>query len=395
MSASGVLPPAMIQLEELLSRNRSPLDALRRARLEDYRHAAMPSRQDESWRKLDPGDFDPRNNELSDCELSFELQGERLRTFSIAEAPERWQALLYERFELELAGAADAIALARALTPSAERLLLPPAGERSVGQLRFVAGQEKVIAPRLYVCIEDQSELELSIVVDSAQDGALFLPTIDCVVGRGAILKLGVFFAHGKGDRRFGRYQIDLQQDAHALFGVAFDGGRLAKDFLYADLLGRGANFRGIGALALGGRDYCDIDMLARHDADDTQSSLHYKTVLREKAHSVFNGNLSIPRGRQRVNSHQLNNNILLDRSARAESMPRLVIQAERVQAEHGATVGELDGAALFYLLSRGLPESEARALLVRGFLEELLAEFPSKELGEIILSRFEARLGL
>ncbi len=75
--------------------------------------------------------------------------------------------------------------------------------------------------------------------------------------------------------------------------------------------------------------------------------------------------------------------------------MPRLVIQAERVQAEHGATVGELDGAALFYLLSRGLPESEARALLVRGFLEELLAELPSKELGEIILSRFEARLGL
>lgn len=363
----------------------------------ELRDAPLPSPHDESWRKVDLGGFDPRTLKLTEAAVqpppASELHACSLLT--LAEADGSMQQIVAERQQMKRRQARDAIALARALAPSTPLILSAAPGAQAAATLRFRPTAGALFAPQIYVFVGAGAELTLILECESQGEETVYLPQLELHVAKGGRLKAALAVAHAGGDRRFGWLESFLAEDASVHLATAFDGGRLAKDFLIGRLQGRGAVFRAVGALALGGRDFCDVEMIADHQADDTQSSLHYKTVLRERAHSIFDGNLIIPPGRQRVRSHQLNNNILLDRSARAESMPRLVIQAERVQAEHGATVGQLDHDALFYLMARGLSEAEARVLLVHGFLEQLLAEFPSAELAEKILSRFYRRLSL
>ena len=196
-------------------------------------------------------------------------------------------------------------------------------------------------------------------------------------------------------DHHFQRIHTEQAANSKIFLGVAHNGGAVGKGFVQARLNGGNSEFRGVGVYVGSGREFHDMEMLVEHPHSHSVSSLCYKTVLNEQAHSVFDGKLVITPGTQAIQSHQLNQNILLNASARAESMPRLVIQAEDVSCEHGATVGMLDDEALFYLQSRGLTAKEARLLLVEGFLQEVLQEFPAGHAEFELLTTFKAKLGL
>ncbi|MCR9141168.1 MAG: Fe-S cluster assembly protein SufD [bacterium] len=201
---------------------------------------------------------------------------------------------------------------------------------------------------------------------------------------------------HYAGDEyNFHRIESTQGRDARVHVSIAQHGGYAGKSFVTGRLTAPGGEFRGIGLAAASGGEYLDMEMLAAHDADHTNSSLLYKTVVRDRAHSVFNGNLMIPPGRKHVDSHQTNNNILLNKKARAESMPKLIVKAEDVAAEHGATVGELDSEAIFFLMSRGLSENDARVMMIEGFLMQVIAEFPVSDLHESLLEEWKAKLSL
>ena len=137
------------------------------------------------------------------------------------------------------------------------------------------------------------------------------------------------------------------------------------------------------------------MEIIVNHQCSHSQSSLLYKAVVSEGAHSVFDGNLLIPKDCNDITSHQLNHNIIMDRDARAESMPRLIIQSEKVSCEHGATVGFLDEESLFFLMSRGFNEQEAKNILIEGFLTEVIAEFPCPEEHQFFLEKLKNRLNL
>ena len=197
------------------------------------------------------------------------------------------------------------------------------------------------------------------------------------------------------GAANFHRIESTQDRDARVHVSIAQHGGSFGKSFVTGRLTAPGGEFRGIGLAAGSGTEYLDMEMLAAHDADHTNSSLVYRTVVRDRSHSVFNGNLLIPPGRKHVDSHQTNNNILLNKRARAESMPKLIVKAEDVAAEHGATVGELDADAIFFLMARGLSESEARVMLIEGFLMQVIGEFPIEDLHESLLGEWKAKLSL
>ena len=180
-------------------------------------------------------------------------------------------------------------------------------------------------------------------------------------------------------DYHFQRFFCEQGRNSQVLAGIFHSGGRLGKGFCRARLLEPYATFRGIGAYVGFGQEFHDMEMLAEHRAGSSQSSLLYKAVVSGRAHSVFDGKLFIHKGIKKIRSRQMNHNMLLDIKARAETIPRLVIQSEDVSCEHGATVGLLDKEALFYLLSRGIGDSEARYLLLEGFLMEVMREFPQR----------------
>ena len=196
-------------------------------------------------------------------------------------------------------------------------------------------------------------------------------------------------------DHHFQRIHIEQIADSKIFLGVAHCGGAVGKGFVQARLNGANSKFRGVGICVGNGREFHDMEMLVEHSCSHSDSSLCYKTVLNEQAHSVFDGKLVITPGTRAIQSHQINQNILLNANARAESMPRLVIQAEDVSCEHGATVGMLDDDALFYLQSRGLAAEQARLLLVEGFLQEALHEFPLGHEEFELLANFKVKLGL
>ena len=199
-------------------------------------------------------------------------------------------------------------------------------------------------------------------------------------MGKNSSLRYLSLRNYSKGDYHFQRFFSEQKRDSRILYALAHCGGDLGKGFEEARLLEKNAVFRGVGIYAGSNKEFHDIEMLAEHCDAHTRSSLLYKTIVREKAHSVFDARLKIKAHIKDVDSRQINHNLLLDPHARAESMPRLTVKAENVSCEHGATVGMLDPDAIFYLLSRGLKMEEARALMIEGFLSEVIQEFPLTE---------------
>lgn len=146
---------------------------------------------------------------------------------------------------------------------------------------------------------------------------------------------------------------------------------------LNARLLGQGANSDMLGLYFGDGDQHFDFNTSQDHIAPNAMSDLLYKGALDGKSRAVFRGIIRVHPGAQRTDAYQTNRNLLLSKGARADSLPNLEIEADDVKCSHGATVGELDAEAKFYLMSRGIPEVQAERLVVLGFLGEVLSRLP------------------
>lgn len=154
-------------------------------------------------------------------------------------------------------------------------------------------------------------------------------------------------------------------------------GGSVTRVDLNARLLGPGANSDMLG-LYFGDEDqHFDFNTSQDHEVPNTGSDLLYKGALDGKSRAVFRGIIRVHAGAQQTDAYQTNRNILLSPGARADSLPNLEIEADDVKCSHGATVGQLDAEAKFYLMSRGLEEIQAERLVVTGFLGEVLGKLP------------------
>ncbi|MEE9479541.1 MAG: SufD family Fe-S cluster assembly protein, partial [Kiloniellales bacterium] len=148
------------------------------------------------------------------------------------------------------------------------------------------------------------------------------------------------------------------------------------------------------GAYLMRGRQHCDNTTLIEHLKPDTSCREVFKGVLDDHSRAVFQGRIVVHRGAQKTDGHQLNKTLLLSNTAEIDTKPELEIYADDVKCSHGATVGDIDEEALFYLRSRGIPEKQARSLLVQAFLGEAIDEVGIPALHEALLSRVADWLG-
>ena len=126
------------------------------------------------------------------------------------------------------------------------------------------------------------------------------------------------------------------------------------------------------------------------HNASQTKSDLMFKGVLDNNAYSLWQGNIFVAKDTTGADGYQMNNNLLLDRKAHAESIPGLEIIADDVRCSHGVTISNIDQEQLFYLKSRGIDETNGKQLIVDGYIREALqrvtspriVEFAKKSLG-------------
>ncbi|MFN3605450.1 MAG: SufD family Fe-S cluster assembly protein [Leptonema sp. (in: bacteria)] len=173
----------------------------------------------------------------------------------------------------------------------------------------------------------------------------------------------------------FPRIRILQKRNSNVHISVFHKGGILGKSFIETKLLEENSEFRCVGLFFGELGSYHNAEVSVEHSNNYEKSSILYKAIVKDRSHSVFLGKLETKPGVKGVVSHQINHNLILNKKAKAESRPWLIVRSEDVQCEHGATVGELDEDAIFYLKTRGLTESDAKRLLISGFIYDILLE--------------------
>ena len=172
-------------------------------------------------------------------------------------------------------------------------------------------------------------------------------------------------------------------------------GSQLSKGRVETVLRGDGANAKLLGLYVEDGTQHLDRYTLQDHRAASGTSDLLYKGVLTDKSRSVFSGLIRVGPTARQTAAYQQNRNLLLSRTARADSIPNLEIGCNDILGcTHGATVGKVDEEQVFYLMCRGLTREEATRLIVEGFVDPLVAQIPLAGLRESIRRVVAARIG-
>jgi Fe-S cluster assembly protein SufD len=169
---------------------------------------------------------------------------------------------------------------------------------------------------------------------------------------------------------------VHAEQAAEArLAAHAFTlGARLSRSEVRTRLAGEGARVDANGLYMADGARVSDHFSWVEHAAPRCTTSESYKGILDGQARGVFSGRVRVLPGAQKTVAHQSSSSLLLSEDAIADTKPQLEIFADDVKCGHGGTVGQLDDAALFYLRSRGVPEADARSLLIWAFASEMVS---------------------
>jgi len=170
------------------------------------------------------------------------------------------------------------------------------------------------------------------------------------------------------GTTHLGILEADLSRASRLASHTITFGGELVRNEVHPRLLGPGAHADLFGITAIGGSQHVDNHTSIDHVSANCTSEEIFRGVYAGESRGVFGGTIFVRPGAQKTNAIQSNNNILLSDKAQVNTRPQLKIYADDVKCTHGATIGQLDDEALFYMRSRGIQEEMARRLLVEAF---------------------------
>ncbi len=216
---------------------------------------------------------------------------------------------------------------------------------------------------------------------------------LEIFVGQNARLNITELQTYGDLVWSFGHKKALVERDGYLEWEIGALGSALTKHFVSVDLIGQGAEARVSGLFFADHNQHLSYDTLQRHLAPRTTSDLLFKGALRGSSRSVWRGMIYVAPGARHVDGYQANRNLVLDRTARSDSIPGLEILNNDVRCTHGSTIGKIDEEQLFYLLSRGIPRKEAEQLVIQGFFQDILSRFVVKEVGEELWQSIRTRL--
>lgn len=223
--------------------------------------------------------------------------------------------------------------------------------------------------------------------VAGGEGSALVSSVSDITLGEGSEVTWIVMQQQGKDDSHFGQVRVKLGREAKLRLYVINAGGRLVRQDLYIDVDGEHSELTLRGINLLGGDTHTDVTLVLGHNVENTQSTEIMRNVVFDKAKGVFQGQIRVAPGAQKTDAKMSCNTLLLSDEADFSAKPELEIFADDVVCGHGATVADIDHNHLFYLQSRGIPEKQARALLVQAFVQETVEELED----EVLIDALEA----
>ena len=227
---------------------------------------------------------------------------------------------------------------------------------------------------RLLVVLEDGAQARM-LVCDHAMDDVNFLSTqvVEIFVGENAVFDFYELEETHNSTIRFSNMYVHQEASSNVLLnGMTLHNGT-TRNTTEVTLNGRGAEINLCGMAIADKNEHVDNHTIIDHKASDCTSNELFKYVLDDQSVGAFSGLVLVRPGAQRTASQQTNRNLCATREARMYTQPQLEIYADDVKCSHGATVGQLDDKALFYMQQRGISYKEARLLLMFAFVNEVI----------------------
>ncbi|MAH17175.1 MAG: Fe-S cluster assembly protein SufD [Euryarchaeota archaeon] len=361
------------------------LAPLRKAAGARFLERGLPSPRDEGWRYTDTRFFAKQELELARPAIEIDAPaGVRVRP--LGEAVDAAQPFLADEAQQE-----HPFRLLNAALLHDGLLVEVADGATPDGVLRLTITTAQGLAlPRLLVAVGENARLTL-VERYRAGSGAC-LPVTQLAVGAGSRVE-HLRVHHSREDVHIGCVEVRQQRNSLVASHMLTFGGKLVRNDLAFHLLGRGAEARLNGLYLADGEQHVDNHTTVEHAVPHCDSRETYRGILGGKASAVFNGRVHVHPDAQRTDAQQSNQNLLLTDDAVIHTKPELEIYADDVKCTHGATVGQLDREALFYLRSRGLAHDEARRMLVDSFAAEIVRRISDEPLRDELAEAVVARL--
>lgn len=233
---------------------------------------------------------------------------------------------------------------------------------------------DQLVSRRILIVLEDGASAGV-LLCDHAMNSRKFMTSqvIEAFVGHDASLELyDLEETHVDNNRVCELFLSQMESSKVTINNITLHNGN-TRNSVYVNLCGRGAELDLDGVVITDKKQHVDNLTFVDHRAADCISNELFKYVLNDESVGIFAGKILVREGSQHTISEQVNRNICLTRQARMYTQPQLEIYADDVKCSHGATVGQLDDKALFYMQQRGISADEARMMLMLAFVNQVI----------------------
>jgi Fe-S cluster assembly protein SufD len=386
------------------------MDALRLRAWEAFNTLSLPSRKDDTWKRVDFSRFpldqlgalhptgaqDRPGDGIENLE-SILSQGVYAGT--IRGALERYPEVFEKAFNELLDPKQDLFAALPAAFSEGGFFLYIPEGLHVTEPIRikFKPENGKDVLFNNLVWLEPGSQARI-VLDESRPDGKnkaeLRIGNLGIHVGRNANL---TFIDSQAAESRTWKIAHDravLEAESQLEWLVLATEGVFTKHFVQVDLGGQGAVVKMAGLYLTSGSQQVEFNTRQNHLAPDTKSNLLYKGVLLDESRSLFSGMIHVSPGAIKTDGYQANRNLIIGSGAHADSLPGLEILTDDVRCTHGATVGKVDPTEMFYLQSRGFNERDAQRVIIQGFLDPIIQMLPDEAERLLMQKQIELKIG-
>lgn len=348
-------------LEAAAGLGNGPFGSIRRRALEAFRARGLPTKDEESWRYTDV-------SRLAGMRLALDLSAS-----STASGGEAMRLTEGEPFLGRLDLSEHPFVALNTACLMEGRFVRIPKGSR--GQMIQVVHRSRSWTnPRTLIVAEEGSEATVVEVFEPGKAGPSLTNAVTEIEALpGARLEHVRIQREGPEALHIGMTDIRIARDARVASHAFAMGAALSRAEVRALLGGEGACCVLNGLYLVDGGRQADCPTFIDHAKPHGTSEQLYKGIVHGRSRGVFYGRIRVRPGAQRTDAHQHNHNLLLSREAEADTRPQLQIDADDVQCAHGATVGRLDEAALFYLRARGIAQEAAQSLLTHAFAVDIV----------------------
>jgi len=391
--------------ENTLTLSNGKIKNLRIKAFEEFSKVGIPTNKDEFWKYSDPsvilnldlefndtGSTDEENYDLILVNGKIVKSENNCKTGTIADG------LIEGYLDENILGHKENpfINLNNAFAINGCYIILEPNSENEIRILNLITneGRQQAVYPKFVIIAGKNSNSSIFEEVKIIGKGHNFVNSVmDFIIEDGAILEHTILDDFAKDTYHIANIWVKQGKDSNFISHNFSAGKRLARRDFNVELLETGANCDLNGIYLVDGDNHIDHHTTIEHKKSNCTSNEHYKGILDGNSRGIFNGRIHVHPDAQKTDAIQNNQNLLLSDDAIIHTKPELEIYADDVKCTHGATVGQLDDKAMFYLRTRGINKKDARQLLMRAYVGEVIEKINNEKIRTEIMKTVLERL--